>query len=68
MYWKSQLGMQGPLIEAANRESLRQTTYSDVYQRIELKCPVSDTLIMAENYYPDGSAMTTGRESQFIRP
>jgi len=62
MYWKSQLGTRGAVIEAANRESLRQTAYNDVYQRIEINCAAKDTLIVAENYYPGWKCYDNGQE------
>jgi hypothetical protein len=52
IYWKSQIGQSGPVIEEENKESIRQSVYSDLYQKIEVECPGHDTLIISENYYP----------------
>jgi hypothetical protein len=67
IYWKSQLGMRGAAIEAVNREGIRQTDYSDLYQRIEVNCPSHDTLIISENYYPGWKCYDNGRET-IVRP
>lgn len=62
MYWKSQIGMRGAAIEAANNGLLRWTAYNDTYQRIEVNCALNDTLILAENYYPGWKCYDKGKE------
>ncbi|MDO6433076.1 hypothetical protein Q4E93_20880 [Flavitalea sp. BT771] len=67
MYWQHQLGMPGPAIEAANKGTIRQTAYSDLYQRIEIDCPARDTLIISENSYPGWKCFDNRKEIP-IRP
>jgi len=52
VYWKRQLGMPGKEIESENKTAIRQLVYSDLYQKIEIDCPIADTLIISENSYP----------------
>jgi hypothetical protein len=67
IYWQHQLGMHGPAIEVANKGSIRQTAYSDLYQRIEVDCPAGDTLIISENCYPGWKCYDNQKEIP-IRP
>jgi len=62
VYWRHQLGMKGAAIEAENNGSVKQTAYSDYYQRIEVDCAGPDALIIAENYYPGWKCYDNGKE------
>ena len=65
-YWKKQLGMQGPSIEEENKGAIRQTAYSDGYQRIEIDCQEPDTLIVSENYYPGWKCYDNGERTEIF--
>jgi hypothetical protein len=67
IYWKRQLDMRGEEIEIENKGTIRQTEYSDLYQRIEVDCAAHDTLIISENYYPGWECYDNGVETT-IRP
>jgi hypothetical protein len=62
VYWKSQLGMQGPEIETVNKGNLTELQYSDNYQEFEVNCTKPDTLMLAENYYPGWKCLDNKKE------
>jgi hypothetical protein len=67
-WWKSQLGRTGPEIEEENKENIRQTAYSDLYQKIEVNCPANDTLIISENFYPGWKCYDNGKRVGLFAP
>jgi len=67
-YWKSQIGRPGRDVEKENAENIRQLIYSDLYQRTEVNCLTSDTLIFAENYYPGWKCYDNTKEIPIKMP
>ena len=61
-YWKRQLGLPGPEIEAENRGSIHPLIYSDNEQKLEVECTVPDTLIFSENDYPGWVCYDNGKK------
>lgn len=62
IYWRSQLGKPGAIIEEENKPTIKQLVYSDSYQKIEIDCPTPDTLIVSENYYPGWKCYDNGKK------
>jgi hypothetical protein len=66
IYWKSQLGLQGHTIEEANKTTIRQLEYSDLYQKIDIECSAPDTLVVSENYYPGWKCYDNGNKTKIF--
>jgi len=67
-YWKSQLGKSGKDIETENASNIRQLSYSDMYQKLEVNCERSDTLVFSENYYPGWKCYDNGKQIPIYMP
>lgn len=68
IYWKRQLGQPGRIIEEENKETIKQVSYSDYHQKIEVECMIADTLIISENYYPGWKCYDNGKKIPIYTP
>lgn len=66
-YWRHQVGKPGVQIEEENKEMVMPLEYSDLYQKVQVNCSSSDTLVFSENYYPGWECFDNGKRVSIFK-